>query len=88
MYLLAWIFIGVVVGLVGGRSLKGNGYGPLMDIAIGIGGAVAGGFLMRSTGIFGFGGTLLTIVVAISCAILLTALVALANGRRLYARNL
>jgi uncharacterized membrane protein YeaQ/YmgE (transglycosylase-associated protein family) len=88
MYLLAWIFIGVIVGLMAGRNLKGNGYGPLMDIAMGIGGAVAGGFLMRSTGIFGFGGTLLTVIVAIACAVLLTALVALANGRRLYARNL
>lgn len=88
MYLVAWIFIGVVTGLMAGKSLKGNGYGPLMDVAMGIGGAVAGGFLMRSVGISGFGGTLLTLTVAIACAVLLTALVAFANGRRVYARQL
>jgi uncharacterized membrane protein YeaQ/YmgE (transglycosylase-associated protein family) len=89
MYLFAWIFVGVVVGWVAGKTLKGNWYGPVMDIAVGIGGAVAGGFLMRSAGIFGLGGTLLTTLVAMVCAVLLTALAALANGRRVvYARQL
>jgi uncharacterized membrane protein YeaQ/YmgE (transglycosylase-associated protein family) len=44
MFLLAWIFIGVLVGWGAGRILKGNGYGPFMDVAMGIGGAVAGGY--------------------------------------------
>ncbi|HVS89592.1 MAG TPA: hypothetical protein VHF01_15400 [Candidatus Acidoferrum sp.] len=88
MYLFAWIFVGVVVGWVAGKALKGNGYGPVMDIAMGIGGAVAGGFLMRSTDISGLGGTILTTLVAMVCAVLLTALAALANGRRVYARQL
>jgi uncharacterized membrane protein YeaQ/YmgE (transglycosylase-associated protein family) len=34
VYLLAWIFIGV---LVGWAALEGNGYGPLMDVVMGIG---------------------------------------------------
>jgi uncharacterized membrane protein YeaQ/YmgE (transglycosylase-associated protein family) len=55
MYLLAWIFIGVAVGWGAGRILQGNGYGPFMDVAMGIGGALAGGFLIRSAGIGGFG---------------------------------
>jgi uncharacterized membrane protein YeaQ/YmgE (transglycosylase-associated protein family) len=48
MYLLAWIFIGVVVGWAAGRVLQGEGHGRMMDILMGVGGAVAGGFLMRS----------------------------------------
>ncbi len=44
MYFLSWIIVGLVAGWSAGKILKGNGYGPLMDIAIGIGGAVAGGF--------------------------------------------
>jgi len=44
----------LVAGWSAGKILKGNGYGPLMDIAIGIGGAVAGGFFMRSAGFSGY----------------------------------
>src|SRR5207247_11096312 len=54
MYLLAWILIGAVVGWGTGRVLQGNGYGPFMDTLMGVGGAVAGGFLMRSAGLATF----------------------------------
>ncbi len=84
MFLLAWIFIGVLVGWGAGRVLQGDGYGPLMDVAMGIGGAVAAGFLMRSTGISGFGGTIVTTMIAMIGAVLLTILVGFANGRRIY----
>jgi uncharacterized membrane protein YeaQ/YmgE (transglycosylase-associated protein family) len=87
MYLLAWIFIGVLVGWAAGRILEGNGYGPFMDVVMGIGGAVAGGFLMRSTGFRGFGGNILTTLFAITGAALLTIIVGFANGRRIYARQ-
>jgi uncharacterized membrane protein YeaQ/YmgE (transglycosylase-associated protein family) len=52
------LVIGLVAGWSAGKVFKGNGYGLLMDIVIGIGGAVAGGFLMRSAGFFGYRGTL------------------------------
>ena len=87
MYFLSWIIIGLVAGWSAGKILKG-GYGPLMDIAIGIGGAVAGGFLMRSAGFSGYWGTIYTTLVAIIGAVLLTLLVGFVNGRRLYARQL
>jgi uncharacterized membrane protein YeaQ/YmgE (transglycosylase-associated protein family) len=86
MYLLAWIFIGVLVGWAAGRILEGNGYGPLMDMVMGIGGAVAGGLLMRATGFQGFGGTVVTSMVAVIGATLLTMVVGFANGRRIYTR--
>jgi uncharacterized membrane protein YeaQ/YmgE (transglycosylase-associated protein family) len=85
MYLLAWIFIGVLVGWAAGRILEGNGYGPLM--VMGIGGAVAGGLLMRTAGFHGFGGTVVTSMVAVIGAALLTMVVGFANGRRTYART-
>jgi len=44
MYLLAWIFIGVGVGWGSGRALQGKGYGRMMDILMGVGGAGAGEF--------------------------------------------
>ena len=87
-YFLSWIIIGLVVGWSAGKVLKGNGYGPLMDIVIGIGGAVAGGFLMRSRGFFGYRGTIHPTLVAIVGALLPTPFVGFVNGRRLYGRQL
>jgi uncharacterized membrane protein YeaQ/YmgE (transglycosylase-associated protein family) len=88
MYFLSWSIIGLVAGWSAGKILKGNGYGPLMDIVIGIGGAVVGGFLMRSAGFSGYQGTIYTTLVAIIGAVLLTLLVGFVNGRRLYVRQL
>ncbi len=88
MYLLSWIIVGLVAGWSAGKILKGNGYGPLMDIAMGICGAVAGGFLVRSVGFSGYRGASFTTLVAIIGAVLLTLVAGFVNGRRLYARQL
>jgi uncharacterized membrane protein YeaQ/YmgE (transglycosylase-associated protein family) len=88
MYLLAWIFIGAVVGWGTGKVFQGNGYGPFMDTLMGLGGAVVGGLVMRSAGFGGNGGTIVTTLLAMICAMLLTVLAAYVNGRRIYARQL
>ena len=88
MYLLAWIVIGAVVGWGAGKVFQGNGYGPLMDILMGIAGGVVGGFAMRSVGLGGYGGTIITTLVAMVGAVLLTVLAAYVNGRRILARQL
>jgi len=87
MYLIAWIFIGVLVGWAAGRMLVGNSYGPFMDVAMGIAGAVGGGYFMRSAGFQGFGGTIATTVVAVVGAAVLTILAGLVNGRRIHVRQ-
>jgi uncharacterized membrane protein YeaQ/YmgE (transglycosylase-associated protein family) len=88
MYLLAWILVGAAVGWGAGRVFQGNGYGPFMDMLMGVGGAVVGGFLIRSAGIRGYGGVIVTTMVAVIGAALMTVLTAYANGRRIYARQL
>jgi len=88
MYLFAWMFIGALVGWGAGGALEGEGYGRIMDIVMGVGGGVAGGFVMRSMGFGGYGGTIVTTIVAMICAALLTVLAASVNGRRVYARQL
>ncbi len=88
MYFLSWIIIGLVAGWSAGKILKGNTYGPFMDIAMGICGAVAGGMLMRSAGFAGYGGKIITTVVALIGAVLLTLLAGFVSGRRMYARQL
>ena len=87
MYFLAWIVIGAVVGWGAGRVFQGNGYGPFMDILMGIGGAVVGGLLARAAGV-GNGGTIITSLVAMVGAALLTAFAAYLNGRRIFASQL
>ena len=88
MYFLSWIIVGLVAGWSAGKILKGNKYGPFMDITMGICGAVVGGMLMRSAGIGGYGGTIITTLVAMLGAVLLTLLAGLVNGSRMYARQL
>jgi uncharacterized membrane protein YeaQ/YmgE (transglycosylase-associated protein family) len=88
MYLFAWILVGAVVGWGAGRVFQGNGYGPFMDSLMGIGGAVVGGFVMRSANFSGYRGTVLTTMGAMIGAVLLTMLAAFVNGRKVYARQL
>ena len=88
MYFLAWIVVGAVIGWGAGRVFQGNGYGPLMDILMGIGGGVVGGFAMSSVGLGRYGGTIITTLIVVVGAGLLTALAAYINGRRIFARQL
>lgn len=88
MQVLSWMMIGLVAGWLAGKILKGDSYGPFMDIVMGIGGAVAGGLLMRSAGIRGYGGTVITTLVAVIGAVLLTLVAGFVNGKRVYARQL
>ena len=88
MYLLVWIVIGAVVGWGTGRVFQGNEYGPFMDVLMGVGGAVVGGLLTRSAGLGGYGGTIITALVAMIGAVIVTMLAAYVNGRRVYARQL
>lgn len=77
MHILWWIIVGLIAGWATGKIMKGAGYGVLMDIVIGIAGALIGGFIMRSLGFIGRGGLIYTILVAIGGAIILTAIVRL-----------
>jgi uncharacterized membrane protein YeaQ/YmgE (transglycosylase-associated protein family) len=62
----------LIAGWLTGKIMRGSGYGALMDIVIGIAGAIVGGFIMRALGFSGQGGTIYTILVAIAGACLLT----------------
>ena len=72
MHLLWWIVVGLIAGWATGKIMRGSGYGPFVDIVIGILGAIVGGWIMRAVGFRGQGGMLYTVLVAIGGAILLT----------------
>jgi len=73
--LIWWIIVGLVAGWATGKIMKGSGYGALMDIVIGIAGAIVGGWVMGLLGFSGSGGMIYTILVAILGAVILTAVV-------------
>lgn len=70
--LLWWVLVGLVAGWATGKIMKGQGYGPLMDIVLGMAGAVVGGWVFGLLGIYPGGGFVPSVVVAIVGAILLT----------------
>lgn len=81
MFILWWIIVGLVAGSLTGKLMQGSGYGPIMDIVVGIIGAVAGGFIMHTLGFASQGGLIYTILVAIVGAILLTLLLRLVTRK-------
>jgi uncharacterized membrane protein YeaQ/YmgE (transglycosylase-associated protein family) len=62
--------------------MQGTGFGALMDIVVGIVGAIVGGFIMRALGFAGQGGLIYTILVAVLGAVILTFILRLVTGRR------
>jgi uncharacterized membrane protein YeaQ/YmgE (transglycosylase-associated protein family) len=68
--LIYWIVVGLIAGWAAGKIMKGGGFGPLMDIVLGIVGAVVGGWLLGALGIRA-GGFIGTIIVAIVGAMFL-----------------
>ena len=78
--LIWWVIVGLIAGWATGKIMGGTGRGFLMDIIIGIAGAVVGGWIMRAVGFAGRGGMIYTILVAIGGAVLLTFLYRLVTG--------
>ena len=79
--LLWWVIVGFVAVWVTGKIMLGPGHGFLMDVVIGIAGAIAGGWIMRAIGFAGRGGMIYTILVAIGGAVILTLLYRLIVGK-------
>ena len=50
MHFLWWIIVGLIAGWATGKIMRGEGYGTLVDIVVGIVGAIVGGWIMRALG--------------------------------------
>jgi uncharacterized membrane protein YeaQ/YmgE (transglycosylase-associated protein family) len=74
MGFLAWIFVGLVAGWLAGLVMKGGGYGIVVDIILGILGAMLGGWLFGHLGIWPAGGMVGSIIVAFVGAVILVAI--------------
>jgi uncharacterized membrane protein YeaQ/YmgE (transglycosylase-associated protein family) len=73
-YLIWEIAIGILAGFLAGKIMRGKGYGVLMDLALGLVGAVVGGFVFGLLGLHGYG-LVGQLVVATAGAVMLIWLV-------------
>jgi uncharacterized membrane protein YeaQ/YmgE (transglycosylase-associated protein family) len=85
MHIFLWVVLGALAGWITGRTLKGNQYGPGVDMVMGAAGATGSGFLIQYGGFPGRFEIVSTVLSVILGAIALTVLTAFANGRKRYA---
>lgn len=76
MSFLAWIILGLIAGFVASKIVNKSGEGLLLDIVLGIVGAVVGGWLFNNFGHAGVTGlNLYSLLVAVVGAVLLLVIV-------------
>lgn len=77
--LIAWIVIGLIAGWIAGKISRGHGFGCVVDIILGLIGAVVGGWIFSHLGIstWGFWGSLAAATVG---AVVLVAIARLFAG--------
>ena len=72
MSIIGWIVLGLIAGFIASKIVNRSGEGFLMDIVLGIVGAVVGGFIFQQFGAAGVTGfNLYSMIVAIVGAIIL-----------------
>jgi uncharacterized membrane protein YeaQ/YmgE (transglycosylase-associated protein family) len=77
MFLLYIILVGLIAGWAAGKIMKGSGYGVLVDILLGIVGAIIGSRVLGLLGIYTSGALIPSILVATLGAVILVAIVRL-----------
>lgn len=76
MEILAFLLIGLIAGWITGHIMVGHGLGVFLDIALGIVGALVGGFIFQILGVavYSFWGQILMSVVGASTLLLIVSL--------------
>lgn len=69
--IIAWLIIGAIAGWLAGKIVEGAGFGLIVDIIVGIVGALIGGWLAGVLGISIGGGLISSIIVAVIGAVVL-----------------
>ena len=70
MTIIAWIILGLIAGFIGSKIVNKSGDGILVDIGLGVVGAVVGGWLFNTFGMAGVSGlNLYSVLVAVLGAV-------------------
>ncbi len=56
MSILAWLVLGLIAGFIGSKIVNKSGQGLVLDIVLGIVGAMVGGYLFQMFGMHGVTG--------------------------------
>jgi uncharacterized membrane protein YeaQ/YmgE (transglycosylase-associated protein family) len=82
MSVIAWIVLGLIAGFIASKIVNKTGEGVVMDVVLGIVGAVAGGFLFNLVGATGVDGlNVWSLFVAALGAIVVLAIKHMVLGR-------
>jgi uncharacterized membrane protein YeaQ/YmgE (transglycosylase-associated protein family) len=66
MSILAWILLGLIAGFIGSKLVNKTGEGVLLDIVLGIVGAIVGGYVFSMFGAHGVTGlNIYSLIVAV-----------------------
>jgi uncharacterized membrane protein YeaQ/YmgE (transglycosylase-associated protein family) len=83
MSILSWILLGLVAGFIGSKIVNSEGQGLLLDIVLGIVGAIVGGLLFSVFGAEGVTGfNIYSLIVAIIGSIVVLWVYHALVGRR------
>ena len=83
MSILAWIVLGLVAGFIASKIVNRTGSGLMLDIVLGVVGAVVGGFLFNQFGHSGVTGlNLYSLLVAVIGAVVVLFVYHAVAGRR------
>ncbi|MCO4316579.1 GlsB/YeaQ/YmgE family stress response membrane protein [Phyllobacterium sp. 21LDTY02-6] len=83
MSILSWIILGLVAGFIGSKIINRSGQGLILDIILGIVGAVVGGVIFSFFGAAGVTGlNIYSLIVAIIGSIVVLWLYHAVSGRR------
>jgi uncharacterized membrane protein YeaQ/YmgE (transglycosylase-associated protein family) len=82
MSIVAWIVLGLISGFIASKIVNKTGEGAILDIVLGIGGAVVGGFVFNAVGAGGVNGfNIWSMFVAVIGAVIVLVLKHAVMGR-------
>lgn len=83
MSFIGWIILGLIAGFIGSKIVNKSGQGLLLDIALGVIGAIVGGFLFSLIGVGGVSGlNIYSLIVAVIGSVVVLAIYHMLTGRR------
>lgn len=83
MGIIAWIVLGLIAGFIASKLVNKEGEGVVVDIVLGIVGALVGGFIMNALGGVGVTGfNLWSLLVAVVGAVVVLWIYHAVAGRR------
>jgi uncharacterized membrane protein YeaQ/YmgE (transglycosylase-associated protein family) len=81
MHILTWVILGLIAGFIGSKLVNRTGQGVILDIVLGIVGAVVGGYVSTLLGMGGVSGlNLYSILIAVVGAVIVLYVYRLVTG--------